>query len=108
MRLYPDTGAVISASGGRMTMTRSALERGIREFYDNVGRNMRGPVWTWGMTHVDVLSRDAAVLTATYTIPHHTPAGRPHVVGGAWTAIFARRDGRWVIVQEHLSDAPPQ
>jgi hypothetical protein len=30
----------------------------------------------------------------------------PHVIGGAWTAVFANRGGRWVIVQEHLSDAP--
>jgi hypothetical protein len=27
-------------------------------------------------------------------------------VGGAWTALFVRRGGRWVIVQEHLSDIP--
>jgi hypothetical protein len=32
--------------------------------------------------------------------------GAPHVIGGAWTAVFARRDGRWAIVQEHLSDVP--
>jgi hypothetical protein len=30
----------------------------------------------------------------------------PHVIGGAWTAVFQRRGRRWVIVQEHLSDAP--
>ena len=56
--------------------------------------------------HVDVLGPDAAVLTATYTIPHRTPRGDPHVVGGAWTAVFGRRGGRWAIVQEHLSDRP--
>jgi ketosteroid isomerase-like protein len=55
---------------------------------------------------VDVLSPDAAVLTTTYRVPHQTPDGRPHVIGGAWTAVFARRDGRWQIVQEHLSDVP--
>ena len=27
-------------------------------------------------------------------------------IGGAWTAAFERRDGKWLIVQEHLSDAP--
>ena len=108
MALYPDTGSVVSAAGGRMTTTRAGLEREIRSFYENVGQNMVGPTWTWGETHVDVLARDAAVLTATYTIPHLTPAGRRHVVGGAWTAVFARRGGRWVIVQEHLSDMPQQ
>jgi len=47
------------------------------------------------------------VLTTTYAIPHRTPEDEPHTLAGAWTAVFARRDGRWVIVQEHLSDAPP-
>jgi hypothetical protein len=58
------------------------------------------------MLQVDVLSRTAAVMTATYRVPHHTPRGDPHVIGGAWTAVFSRRNGEWVIVQEHLSDSP--
>ena len=61
---------------------------------------------TAGDVQADVLSTDAAVLTMTYAIPHRTPADRPHTIGGAWTALFVRRAGRWVIVQEHLSDAP--
>ena len=99
-------GPVISASGGRVSTSRDSLEAGIRAFWDNVGRNMRDPKWTWGDMHVDVLSTDAAVVTTTYRVPHFTPAGVPHVIAGAWTALFARRDGRWVIVQEHLSDVP--
>jgi hypothetical protein len=27
-----------------------------------------------------------------------------HVIGGAWTAVFQKRGGRWVVIQEHLSD----
>jgi hypothetical protein len=27
-----------------------------------------------------------------------------HVIGGAWTAVFQKRAGKWVIIQEHLSD----
>jgi hypothetical protein len=54
-----------------------------------------------------VLSPDAAVMTATYRVPHLTPRNQPHVIAGAWTAVFVRRDGRWMIVQEHLSDVPP-
>jgi hypothetical protein len=30
----------------------------------------------------------------------------PHVIAGALTQVFARRNGRWVVVQEHLSDVP--
>ena len=55
---------------------------------------------------VDVLGPDAAVLTTTYRVPHRTPRGDPHVIAGAWTAVFERRGGKWVIIQEHLSDLP--
>jgi hypothetical protein len=104
MSLYPDSGRVVSASAGAVVTTRDSVQAAIRAFWDNVGRNMRDPKWTWGPMYIDVLARDAAVMTATYSIPHTTPHGMPHVVGGAWTAVFARRGGRWVIVQEHLSD----
>ena len=106
MSLYPASGPVISASGGQVTASRDTLQSAIRAFWDNVGRNMREPKWTWGAMHVDVLAPDAAVVTTTYRVPHLTPAGQPHVIAGAWTAVFQRRGGRWVIVQEHLSDTP--
>jgi hypothetical protein len=106
MSLYPDSGRVISASGGRITTTRDSLESGIKSFWEFVGRNMQDPTWIWGNPQVDVLSENAAVVTATYRIPHRTPAGAPHTVAGAWTAVFARRGGRWMIVQEHLSEIP--
>lgn len=107
MSLYADSGAIISASAGTVTTTRAALQRNIQAFWTNIGQNMRDPRWEWTAMHVDVLARDAAVVTATYRIPHITPQGHPHIVGGAWTAVFQRRHGRWVIIQEHLSDAPP-
>jgi ketosteroid isomerase-like protein len=108
MSLYPDSGRVISASGGRITTSRAALETGIKSFWEYVGRNMQNPKWEWGTPQVDVLSRDAAVVTTTYRIPHRTPAGEPHVVAGAWTAVFERRNNKWVIVQEHLSEIPQE
>ena len=106
MSLYPAKGSVVSASGGQVITSRDTLEVGIRAFWENVGRNMRNPKWTWGPMHVDVLAPDAAALTTTYRVPHLTPRGMPHVIAGAWTAVFQRRGGRWVIVQEHLSDVP--
>jgi ketosteroid isomerase-like protein len=106
MSLYPDTGRVISAASGHITASRDSLQAQIREFWTYVGQNMRNPTWTWGQTYVEVLSPDAAVLTATYRIPHTTPRGDPHVIGGAMTSVFERRNGKWVIVAEHLSDAP--
>ena len=106
--LYPERGRVVSAAGGQVSTSRDSLAASLHAFWTNVGSRMREPKWTWGPMHVDVLSPDAAVLTTTYIVPHRTPAGAPHVIGGAWTAVFARRDGRWVIVQEHLSDTPAQ
>ena len=108
MRLYPDTGLVVSASAGQITTSRDALRAQIERFYLWVGQNMQRPRWEWTTSHVRVLAPDAAVLSAVYRIPHETPEGRPHVIGGAWTMVFERRDGRWVIVHEHLSDRPAQ
>jgi hypothetical protein len=107
MSLYPPTGNVVSASGGRVSVSRDSLEAGIRAFWQYVGQNMRNPKWTWDEMHVDVLSRDAAVVTATYHVPHLTPRGEQHTIAGAMTEAFERRGGRWVVVQEHLSDLAP-
>jgi ketosteroid isomerase-like protein len=105
MSLYPDD-SVVSASGGGVVRTRLELEQQIKSFWTYVGSRMQKPRWEWTSMTIDVLSPDAAVMTSTYRIPHATPQGKPHVLGGAWTAVFAKRGGRWVIVQEHLSDAP--
>ena len=104
MSLYPTYGRVISASGGVTTTTRPELQQAIQAFWTYVGQNMRQPRWEWTSMTVDVLAPDAAVMTSTYRIPHRTPMGMNHVIGGAWTAVFQKRGGKWVIIQEHLSD----
>lgn len=104
--LYPDTGRVISASGGQVIASADSLRAGIAAFWQNVGRNMREARWEWGEVHVDRLSADAAVLTATWSIPHIAPTGNPHTIRGAWTAVFRRIGGKWMIVVEHLSVPP--
>ena len=107
MALYPDTGKVISASGGQVTSSGDSLREGIADFWRDAGQNMRDPRWEWGEVFVDRLGGDAAVLTATWSIPHIAPTGRPHVIRGAWTAVFRRIEGKWMIVAEHLSVPPP-
>ncbi|MBX6363064.1 MAG: nuclear transport factor 2 family protein [Gemmatimonadetes bacterium] len=101
--LYPDTGRVISASGGQLITTADSLRSGIRSFWDYVGKNMRDARWQWEAVYVDRLGPDAAALTGTWSIPHIAPDGQPHVIRGAWTAVFRRIHGRWMVVQEHLS-----
>ncbi len=106
LSLYPDSGRVVSATGGKVITSLDSLRGGIHYFWDNVGRYMQKPTWVWKQMIIDVLSPDAAVMTATYHIPHHTPRGDPHDIGGAWTAVFVRQGQKWVIIQEHLSDLP--
>jgi len=106
LALYPDTGRVVSASGGRVIASRDSLDAAIRAFWMSVGRNMRNPRTEWGQMFIDVPSTRAAVLTTTYSVPHTTPTGRPHTIGGAMTLVFAKQGSRWVVIQEHLSDLP--
>jgi ketosteroid isomerase-like protein len=106
LSLYPDSGRVISAVAGRVITSRDTLGGAINGFWQRVGQNMRGPQFVLGSTYVDVITRDAAVLTLTYSIPHLTPQGTRHIVSGAWTMLWRRQNGRWMIVQEHLSDTP--
>jgi ketosteroid isomerase-like protein len=108
MDLYPAEGPLVSAAAGRVTTSRDALRAEIERFWERVGQNMRQPRFVMERPQLARLGDDAAVLTFAYSIPHHTPEGRPHTLAGAWTAVFARRGGRWVIVQEHLSDVPSQ
>lgn len=104
--LYPDSGQAISASGGSLTVGVDSIRAGIAEFWKNAGKNMRDPKWVWGDAFAERLGPDAGVLTATWSIPHIAPTGRPHVIQGAWTAVFRRIGGKWVIVAEHLSVPP--
>ena len=106
MSLYPATGPVYSTSAGHVTITRVDLQKQISMFWQYVGSNMRNPKWEWTSMNFDVLAPDAAVMTATYRIPHINPHGMPHMIGGVWTAVFVNRGGHWVVIQEHLSDAP--
>ena len=106
MALYPDSGPVISATDGRFTGSRDSIRASVESFWEAMGRNMQQPRWVWGERRIDVLSSTAAVMTATYTLPHLAPSGESHTVGGAWTAVFQKRRGRWMIIHEHLSAGP--
>jgi hypothetical protein len=108
MSLYPESGSVYSTASGHISTTRRELQAQVDTFWHYVGRNMRDPRWEWTAMHVDVLAPDAAVMTASYRIPHNTPMNMEHVIAGAWTAVFANRNGKWVVIQEHLSDVPAE
>ncbi|MGQ0648696.1 MAG: nuclear transport factor 2 family protein [Gemmatimonadaceae bacterium] len=106
MSVYPSSGRVVSAAGGRVSTTRDSLQMSINAFWDGVGQHMLTPTWTWGNMDVDVLSPTSAVMTAQYAVPHWTDRGVPHVIGGVWTSVWRRTSEGWRIVHEHLSDMP--
>lgn len=106
MSVYPDSGRVVSATGGRTTTSRDSLQMAVTSFWEGVGQYMVRPTWTWGDMHVDVLDRDHAVMTAQYTVPHWTDRGDPHVIGGVWTTVWSRGERGWRVIHEHLSDMP--
>lgn len=89
-----------------MTVSADSVRTGIERFWTLAGQNMRNPKWTWHEVHVERLGEDAAVLTGTWSIPHIAADDHPHVIEGAWTAVFRRIDGEWKIIQEHLSSPP--
>ena len=104
--LYSADERVVSSSGGELAVSIDEVRTGVVRFWEQAGQNMREARWTWEEVHVERLSEDAAVLTGTWSIPHLAPDGQPHVVAGAWTAVFRRIGGEWKIVHEHLSAAP--
>src|SRR3982750_2269080 len=63
LSLYPETGRVVSASGGQIIGSRDTLALGLKAFQDNVVVNMRQPQWIWDQMLFDVLSPTAAVMT---------------------------------------------
>jgi ketosteroid isomerase-like protein len=96
----------VSASSGQVIASRDSIALGIKQFWENVGVNMREPKWIWEEMLFDVPAPNVAVMTARYHISHLTPRNQPHTIGGAWTAVFQKRGDRWYVIQEHLSDRP--
>ncbi|MDQ3256134.1 MAG: nuclear transport factor 2 family protein [Acidobacteriota bacterium] len=50
---------------------------------------------------------DMAVVTGTYTVQTTAvgaAAGEPHTDAGRFTIVYAKRDGRWMVIAEHLSE----
>ena len=63
--LYPDSGRVVSASGGQVTASVDSLRAGITRFWTSAGHNMRDAHWEWGEVQVERLGPDDVV---THTV----------------------------------------
>ena len=55
MSLFAPGARVLSASDGSITISRDSINAGISRFWENVGVNMRNPVWKWGDVYVEPL-----------------------------------------------------
>ncbi|GAF81891.1 unnamed protein product, partial [marine sediment metagenome] len=58
---------------------------------------LAGAELEWLSTYVDVLSRDVAVVTATYEFTATLPSGRNVGSAGTFMCIYVLRDGSWRI-----------
>lgn len=102
MRFYPDSG-VATVGGGLVLMDRDSLHGVITEAWGVPW--MKSMVSDVKIERLDVLGPAAAAVTTTSTTTIDS-AGKKLTFRNAWTGVWANRDDRWVVVQEHSSQLP--
>lgn len=101
-RLASDATFVFHTSPDRLA-SRAAYRAQWRRWEDEDG--FRVLACASSNVHVHVLGPDAAVLAHDVETRIATTAGQEDVRERE-TIVFARREGRWLVVHEHLSQAP--
>ena len=93
----------IIASNASLYPSLEGFAADAREFYDTL---RQVDLAVWDEMHVQVLSEDAAVLTATVRWSSTDTAGVRLDLKGVWPAVYMLRNGRWRICTRHESFAP--
>ncbi len=93
----------IVASSGSLFGSFEQFAEDTRAFYDTLARV---ELAVWDEMHVQILNRDAAVLTATVRWSSTDTAGERLDLKGVWTAVYVRHDGQWKICTRHESFEP--
>ena len=93
----------IVASNASLYPSFEGFAADVREFY---GTLRKIDLAVWDEMHVQVLSEDAAVLTATVRWSSTDTASVRLDLKGVWTAVYIRRNGRWSICTRHESFEP--
>lgn len=88
------------ASDGVLSPSFDAFARQAREFYRTL---QEVHLAVWDDMHVEVLSDQLAVLTATFRWSSTDTAGVRTDLKGVWTGVFVRRQGQWRIRMRHES-----
>jgi ketosteroid isomerase-like protein len=100
---YRDSDELTYVARGRVTRSHGA-------FADIMDAQFGGVVEAdlrWLDIHIDVLSRDVAVSTATFEFTAILTAGDTARSSGTYTSIYVLRDGEWKIQYSAHSFPPP-
>jgi uncharacterized protein (TIGR02246 family) len=87
-------------SDGRLYPSFELFAADARDFYDTL---QRVDLAVWEEMHVQVLSHDVAVLTATVRWSWTDTAGARTDLKGVWKAVYVQQEGRWLIRTRHES-----
>ncbi len=88
------------ASDGSLYSSLDQFAEDARQFYDTLAQVHLA---VWDEMHVQVVSSDVAVLTATVRWSSTDVGGVRTDLKGVWTAVYVERGGRWRICTRHES-----
>jgi len=104
LAFYGGGADVAVAENGMVHPSYDSIVATTRAFWGRPGLTAR---FTLGSARVNVLSRDAAVITAMLTGAVRDSAGVETPMSIAWTAVLQRAGSGWKIAAEHASSPPP-
>ena len=104
LAFYASGAELASAENGMVFPSYDSIVATTRAFWGRPGLTAH---FTLGGAHVNVLSREAAVITAMLTGGVRDSAGVETPMSAAWTAVLQRAGSGWKIVAEHASSPPP-
>jgi len=104
LALYASGADLAVAANGTIYPSYDSIITAARAFWGRPGVTAR---FTLGGARLNVLSRDAAVVTAMLTGAVRDSAGVETPMSVAWTAVLQRAGSGWKIVAEHTSWPPP-
>ena len=88
------------ASNGSLYPSFERFAEDARQFYATLAHV---DLAVWDDMHVQVLTRDVAVLTATVRWSSSDTAGTRTDLQGVWTAVYVQHGGEWKICMRHES-----
>jgi ketosteroid isomerase-like protein len=105
LAFYGSGADLAVAENGMVYPSYDSIVAATRAFWGRPGLTAH---YTLGGAHVNVLSREAAVVTAMLTGGVRDSAGVETPMSVAWTAVLQRAgSGGWKIMAEHASWPPP-